>query len=82
MQSQPKTLTLTHNAKAQIKQLKTAHDRSIDRKQNVATRTHCDVDMLVTVVVSSGVFLPEISAQNNCCFTFRSTLYSPLIQER
>ena len=36
LQSLPKTLTLTHNHK--IKQLKTGHARSIDRKKNYAAR--------------------------------------------
>ena len=39
LQSLPKTSTLTHNPNPPIKQLKTAHARSIDREKNYAPGT-------------------------------------------
>ena len=62
LQSLPKTSTLTHNQKPQMKQVKTAHARSIDRKKNYATRA---VSFLPTHTYSTssqpGILIPELA---------------------
>ena len=50
LQSLPKTSTLTHNP--QIKQLETAHARSIDREKNYA---HGDYSWPVSAVTPAGL---------------------------
>ena len=62
MQSEPKTLNLTHNP--QIKQLKTAHARSIDREKKYAVGSACLAILLTSIMRDADL--------SNCCGRFNT----------